>query len=215
MPDRPKPPPRPPSRRDIVGPEEEDVTNLTDRQIILRSYDAVLHLKAGIRLELTLLDQRIGALERHVFLTHPETIPLPPMRPKLDSSLDARVDAVSSNIAEKYDKDLKDQSTPPPDKARMQAMVAEGVRIEMMRIKAENWERIETERKAAETERLAVEKKAQDDARELKRKADEQALALQADAVTSRRRFWYAVGLGIFTTLGTTVAFLVEHYGHH
>lgn len=215
MPDRPRPPPRPPSRRDIVGPEEEDVTNLTDRQIILRSYDAVLHLKAGIRLELTILDQRISALEKRVFLDQVDSIPLPPMRPKFDSSLDARVNAVSSNIAEQYEKDLNNPSTPPPDKAKIKSLVDEGVRIEMMRINAEKWERIEVERKNAETERLAVEKKAQDDARDLKKKADEQALALQADAVTSRRRFWYAVGLGIFTTLGTTVAFLVEHYGHH
>ena len=72
MPDR--PPPRPTSRRDLVGPEREDVTDLTERQITLRNYDAVLHLKAGMRLEINMMDYRVKAIEHHIW---PGTNPVP------------------------------------------------------------------------------------------------------------------------------------------
>lgn len=78
MPDR--PPPRPGFRpgmtvkRDIVGPEEEDVTDLDPRQIMLRCYDATLHLKAGMRLEMNMLDYRLKNVEHHIW---PGTNPVP------------------------------------------------------------------------------------------------------------------------------------------
>ena len=61
--------------RDLVGPEGEDVTDLDARQVMLRCYDVVLHLKAGVRLELTMLDYRIKAIEHHIW---PGTNQLPP-----------------------------------------------------------------------------------------------------------------------------------------
>ncbi len=44
------------------------------RQIVLRGYDAVLHLKAGIRLELDMLSYRLKSVEDHLW---PGTAPLP------------------------------------------------------------------------------------------------------------------------------------------
>jgi hypothetical protein len=71
VPDRPPPRPTPhvgiARRRDYVGPENEDVTDLTEREIILRCYDATLHLKAGIRLELNMLEHRIKEIEHHLW----------------------------------------------------------------------------------------------------------------------------------------------------
>jgi hypothetical protein len=57
-----------------VGPENEDVTDLNEREIILRCYDATLHLKAGIRLELNMLEHRIKEIEHHLW---PGTNPIP------------------------------------------------------------------------------------------------------------------------------------------
>ena len=57
-----------------MGPENEDVTDLDDRQIVLRCYDAILHLKAGVRLELTMLDYRLKTIEQHLW---PETSQAP------------------------------------------------------------------------------------------------------------------------------------------
>jgi hypothetical protein len=71
VPDR--PPPRPPRPRDpdrpceLVGPEQEDVSGLDNRQIILRTYDATLHLRAGMRLEMNMMDYRLKAVEHHLW----------------------------------------------------------------------------------------------------------------------------------------------------
>lgn len=108
--------------------------------------------------------------------------PLPPMRPELDSHHALALE-VGTAVAKRIDAEQKNPTTPPPTAETMAKIAGDAVQTALTRMKAEAWERIENERKAAE------------DAR-----------------VVDRRKLRNVTIVAAITTAGTVIAALVEHF---
>lgn len=138
---------------------------------------------------------------------------LPPMRAPMSSTHEV-ARTVGGDVAEAYAAEQRNPSTPPvvpPDKIK--ALVEERVAIEIARLKAAEWDRIEAERKAAESDRLAIEKQAESERRDLERAAAAQRIALAAENARQRANWkWATLSACVTTALGVG-AFLVEHCG--
>jgi hypothetical protein len=130
--------------------------------------------------------------------------PLPPMRPESSSSHDL-AKHVSAEIAEKVAAEIRNPSTPPPDKEKVAAisvdMIQAAVNQVKTALKAENWDKLEAERKAAEADRLALLKAAEADKLEL----------AKTNAREKLRMKWTAIG-AVVTAAITTTVFIVEHF---
>jgi hypothetical protein len=129
------------------------------------------------------VEGRVTTIEKRLGVRDAKSIPnLPPMRPELGSHSDlAR--AVSQTVAKRIDAEIKNKSTPPPTTDTIAKIAEETVQTALTRIKAESWDRVEEERKAAERDRL-----------------------------TDRRRLRTVVIVTTITTLGAIIAALVEHF---
>jgi hypothetical protein len=133
--------------------------------------------------EVVVLGVRVSAMEMSIAeIQRKAPPPLPPMRPELGSNHDlAR--AVGTTVAARIDAEARNPATPPPD-AKTMARIAESVVASAFtKVKADAWSRIESERGAAETDRLAYRRK-----------------LITVSVVTS------------ITTLGAVVTALVEHF---
>jgi hypothetical protein len=152
------------------------------------------------------IGMRLDELEHHSVapppMARPPTSPrawapaLPPMRARTDSSLEL-AHHLGEMAGDEFTRDSADHSTPPPDGARVAALVTEGVAIAIARLKAAQWDRLEAERKAAEDERVAAAKEAE-------------ALRLELLAQNGRERVrvkWVAVA-GAASTFLTLVGLL-------
>jgi hypothetical protein len=143
---------------------------------------------------------RIGRLE--IWREEMQTVappPLPPMREESASSHDL-AKHVSQEVAEKVAAEIHNKSTPPPDKDKIAALSEEAIQVAVTRLKAQQWDAVEQQRKAAESDRLAVEKQA---------KLDRDALALEN--AKSRNKTKWALYLAGFLGVGTVAREVIEH----
>lgn len=169
-----------------IPPPIEDLPEHPTTSQVLRALGSTL-LMFG-----QLWPRTVQALEwlRDWTLHHDTLHALPPMRAPLESTHEV-VESVAGDVARAYEADVKSDSTPPtPSPKFVEKLVADRLAVEVLRMKAEKWDAVEAERKAAEAERVA--------------------LAAQ-NARGKVRAKWALVLMGI-TTAGTIIAALVEHF---
>src|SRR5271166_4813943 len=82
-----------------------------------------------------------------------EVPPLPPMRPESESTNDLSKHA-SKEIAEKVAAELADPATPAPSAEKVASITEDVMQAVITRLKAEQWDRLEQERKQAENDRI-------------------------------------------------------------
>lgn len=129
--------------------------------------------------------QRIGTWVASL----PQGIPsLPPMREEAASSLEL-AEHVGRRVAEAVEAETKNPSTPPPDAAKVASISKDVIAAAIMQLKAEQWDKLEQERKAAEVDRLA-------------------------SAGEKRRMRRQTIASGILALIGV-LAFLIEHFATH
>ena len=112
---------------------------------------------------------------------------LPPMRAESPSSHEL-TRHVSREIAEQFEAESRNTTTPPPDAAKVEAISESVVQVAITRLKSEQWDKLQAERDAVAREQRAA-------AREL------------------TKRKW-ATAAGIAGTAASTLAWLVEHWAH-
>jgi hypothetical protein len=151
---------------------------------------------------------RIGRLElwREDMQAAP---PLPPMRAEFPSTADL-VEHASKQLDAKVAAEIRDKSTPPPTPEKVASISKDVMAAAIAQVKqeeaAKKWEALEQERKAAETDRVAMEEKA----RQLKLQAedDNRKLALENTQAKTRTK-WAAILAGLLG-IGTVVRELIE-----
>lgn len=196
--------PRPPHREpEWVGPDtrREDMTGVSERKLALRAVHEALLTRQDVHLWIqqhTRLEKRVDAQEgRHQILVGRVDalevavgIVLPPMRQRFESSHDvARV--VGEQIANTIEADSRNPDTPsPPPLEKVKAISEDVVRVAVDRLKAEQWDKLENERKHAEEDRLALE---------------------SITAQGRRSAKWKLVGMAI-VSVGSAIGWIVEHF---
>lgn len=155
-----------------------------------------------------------AALERLEDTVASLAIPLPTMRPQLGSSHDL-AKAVGSEVAERFEREARNPSTPAPDAKKLAELAEEPVAIAIAKIKAEWWDRLEAERKAAETERLATLAAEQKKREELAAAEARRREALELVNTTERVRAKWSARIAVLTAMLGALAWALEHYGHH
>lgn len=111
-------------------------------QLWPRTVQALEYLRAGL--------MRVESAQKH-----PE---LPPMRAQLASTNDL-AKAVGLDVAQAFERDQRNPSTPPPTGTTVASMVEERVQIELLRIKASNLQKEKDDREALEREKRASRRK--------------------------------------------------------
>lgn len=97
------------------------------------------------------IDERLARIELQLVVSK-----LPPMRGEMASS-HAVAHEVARDVAQRFDQETKNPSTPPPDANAVERMVAERVANELLRIKADELEKREAQRELSA--KLAADKK--------------------------------------------------------
>jgi hypothetical protein len=142
-----------------------------------------------IRAEVLVLGSDLRRLTSRFDKFAPPASSLPPMRPPTESTHDL-AKMLGHEVAQRIDAEARDPTTPPPSAETIEGIVSERVAIELIRIKASNWERIEKERNDAELDRVELAKL---NARE-------------------RLRVRWAAIAGATTTVLALAAWIVEHF---
>ena len=194
---------------ELVGPNREDVTGLSERKLQLRALheslltrqEVHLSLQQGELLRVRIDDQekrhnelavRVAVLEASAAGESPaaptaaSAVTVPPPRQRFKSSHDV-AEAVGNAIAQNIEAESRNPMTPsPPPIEKVRELAVDAVQIAVDHLKAKQWDRLEAERKAADDDRLAE--------RRARRKA-----------------MWAAIGMGI-VAVGSIIHALVEHY---
>lgn len=185
-------PPLPPQRPIIHDPGilESDATD-RDRAQFYASAVASQHVHTkAVYGELDEMRGAINLVGRAVYEVRDHLRGLPPMREKFASSNDI-AKAAGTEIAQRIDAESRDPRTPsPPPPAKVAEISADVMRIAVDRVKAEQWDAREAERKAAEAQRVE----------------------LVSANTTAKRNFWWATAAGGVTTALAIIAWLVEHF---
>lgn len=113
----------------------------------------------------------------------------PPMREQLASSADL-AKAVGHDVAQAYEREQRNPSTPPPTGTTVAQMVEERVQVELIKIKAAALQKAEDQRQADEQEKKAL---------------------AALNAKSRSRAFWTAIGALI--TTGSAIAYaVIDHF---
>ena len=153
-----------PRFRDVVGPDSEDVTESTDRTLVLRAVDVVLWVRhdmtmftQGLKLELADIKSRMNG--KHVSVP-----PVPPMRPPLDSAhtvVERGSEKLERKLTEKANETIGPTLEATP--AQIRDWAKDAFAEEVAASKAE-------ERRQKLEEFEAIEKRSKDDRHKLKMK---------------------------------------------
>ena len=114
---------------------------------------------------------------------------MPPMREPLASSNDL-AKAIGHDVAQEFEREQRNPSTPPPNGATVAEIVRERVQHELLKVKADALQKAEEQRQADEQEKRAL-------------------AAINAKART--KAFWTAVTAAI-TTVAAVIYALAEHF---
>jgi hypothetical protein len=144
------------------------------------------------RAELVVLGSRVGRIEEYMGGGH-RPPRLPPMRAEMQSS-HAIAERVGRGVAEKYEEQVNNPSTPPPGPHDIRKLVEDGVQIEMVRLNAARLQKAEDERQAQ------------------KARAEEDARLLDLERQRAKRKLVVVMLSAILTTTAAVVVALVEHF---
>ena len=146
--------------RDVIGHDNQDVSDVTERDLVLRACDEVLKMRADLAahtitenefhakfgkvfVDLGTLFGRVDKIEKG-YRRHSTSL-LPPMRAPLDSSMSLAEDIVNESNA-KIETEKRRPSTPPPDESKIRK---EATADAILRIKAGYWDELTKYRRAA------------------------------------------------------------------
>jgi hypothetical protein len=135
--------------------------------------------------------------------TDPSLDALPPMRERFDSSHDD-AERVAQMAIQGIEEERANKSTPPPGPEKIKQLIADPVKLALDQVKAGLYDQLQEERKAAETERLAIAREAE---------AARQQLML-TNAKSKNTTKWAVILAGLLG-VGTIIREVIEHYLQH